>query len=393
MRIVLDLQACQAANSLRGIGRYSLALSKELIRQGTGHEFWVALNGRFPDAVEYLRAELATGLPQERIVVWNAPHPTYAASQANLWREKAAEHVREEFLASLKPDVVHLASLFEGWGEDLVASVGELASNHATAVTLYDLIPYVLADKYLTHNQTYRDWYFRKLGQLCKAQLWLAISEFTRKEASSLLNIPLDSVVNISAAVDSKFRPKRIPEDVEEEVRSRYGILRPFVMYAGGIDPRKNMEVAVRAYSRLPSEVRFAHQFVVVCAIEDGDRQLLSEIARTHGCVGDDIVFTGFVPDQDLLTLYNLCKLFVFPSLYEGFGLPVLEAMSCGAAVIGSSASSIPEVIGRVDALFDPYRVEEITEKIHRGLTDDGFRADLQQHGIGQAARFSWEKA
>ena len=102
-------------------------------------------------------------------------------------------------------------------------------------------------------------------------------------------------------------------------------------------------------------------------------------------------MLTGFVSEEDLLTLYNLCKAFVFPSLHEGFGLPALEAMSCGRAVIGANTSSLPEVIGRDDALFDPMNDRAIAEKIADVLTDDAFRSDLEQHGLKQAKRFSWD--
>jgi hypothetical protein len=102
-------------------------------------------------------------------------------------------------------------------------------------------------------------------------------------------------------------------------------------------------------------------------------------------------VVTGFVSDEDLVSLYNICKLFVFPSLYEGFGLPVLEAMRCGAPVIGSNNSSIPEIIGLEEALFDPTSINSISDKMGQALTDEQFREKLRDNGIVQSARFSWE--
>ena len=102
-------------------------------------------------------------------------------------------------------------------------------------------------------------------------------------------------------------------------------------------------------------------------------------------------MLTGFVPEEDLLVLYNLCKAFVFPSWHEGFGLPALEAMSCGRAVIGANTSSVPEVIGRDDALFDPMSDSSIAAKLEEVLTNDAFRSELERHGLEQAKRFSWD--
>lgn len=134
-------------------------------------------------------------------------------------------------------------------------------------------------------------------------------------------------------------------------------------MYGGGIDYRKNIEGLIRAYARLPLQTRKDHQLAIVCSIRDVDRWRLVELAKEHGIDEKDLILTGFVSDEDLLALYNLCKIFVFPSWHEGFGLPALEAMACGRAVIGSNCSSLPEVIGRSDALFDPKNDESIAKK------------------------------
>src|ERR1700693_418164 len=141
MRILLDLQGAQTNSRFRGIGRYSLALAQSIARDAGDHEVWLAQGGRFPDSIEPLRAAFARLIPPERIRVFEVPSHLAELEVANGWRMQAAELLREKFLADLRPDIVHVSSLFEGYGDDHVASVGRLDPNIRTAVTLYDLIP------------------------------------------------------------------------------------------------------------------------------------------------------------------------------------------------------------------------------------------------------------
>ncbi|MEB4712614.1 glycosyltransferase family 1 protein, partial [Burkholderia contaminans] len=143
----------------------------------------------------------------------------------------------------------------------------------------------------------------------------------------------------------------------------------------------------------LPAELRKSHQLAIVCSIQPASRDALTRLARQVGLDAADVVCTGFVPDEDLLALYNLCRLFVFPSWHEGFGLPVLEAMRCGAPVIGANTSSVPEVIGWEEALFDPKSDDAIAQHMQRGLTDEGYRQALIEHGTRQAGKFSWDRS
>ncbi|MGC1308204.1 MAG: glycosyltransferase [Phormidesmis sp.] len=391
MRIVIDLQGCQSASSRnRGIGRYSMALAKAMAHQASDHELWLCLNGKFLEAIAQIRQSFAADIPAERIVVYDFPGPTGEEDTRNLWRLQASERIREHVISCLRPDVVHVSSLFEGIGDSIITSVGVLDPALATAVTLYDLIPLMREETYL-ENKLIRSWYYRKIESLKKANLLLAISEHSRKEALAALELPEDRIVTVSTAVDDHFRPVQLSVDAVQVLRQRYGLIRPFVMYTGGIDPRKNIEGLIKAYGNLPSDIRQAYQLAIVCSVKTHERERLMALASRYQLAPGEMVLTGFVPDADLVALYNLCELFVFPSLHEGFGLPALEAMSCGAAVIGSSTSSIPEVIGRDDALFDPTRTESITQALHQGLTDPNFRNSLQEFAPQQAAKFSWQ--
>ena len=389
MRIVIDMQGAQSTGSRhRGIGRYTLSLVKAMVYERGEHEIMLALNAQFADAIEPIRAAFDGLLPQENIRVWHALAPTAHIDPANTQRRQAAELVYEAFLASLAPDFIYVTSLFEGMGDGAITSIHRQQSSIPVAVTLYDLIPYINPVPYL-ENPDVKSWYLEKIEHLRRADLWLAISESSRQEGIACLGLSEEYAINVSTDADADFRPIDIAAAQEQTLRRQYGLDKPFVMYTGGIDYRKNIEGLIRAYARLPAEVRKTHQLAIVCSVQPPSREALEQLARQHGLAAHEVVLTGFVPDADLLALYNLCKLFVFPSWHEGFGLPALEAMRCGAPVIGANTSSLPEVIGWPEALFDPHSDEAITDAMHRGLTDAGYRDALVRHGREQAGKFS----
>ncbi|MFC5461349.1 glycosyltransferase [Massilia niabensis] len=389
MRILLDLQACQASSMHRGIGRYSMALALAMARNSAGHELRIVLNEDYPDSVAAIRKAFDSLIPQSHISTFVTPVPAGEVDARNAWRVRAAERIREHYLASLRPDIVHVASLFEGLGDNVAVSVPP-GGRFDTAVTLYDLIPLMRKERYLG-DPNVASWYYRKLEQLKQADLLLAISGSAREEGIELLGLPAERVVNISSAVDAIFRPRALAPDERAALLARHGIKRDFIMYTGGIDYRKNIEGLIEAYAKLPAPLRGQYQLAVVCSIQDPDRFRLERLAAKFNLSKDDLVLTGFVSDDDLVSLYNSTSLFVFPSLHEGFGLPALEAMACGAPTIGSNTSSIPEVIGRLDAMFDPTSIAAISTAMAQVLLDPARQAELRAHGLEQAKRFSWD--
>ena len=389
MRLVVDLQACQTASRERGIGRYSLALTRALARRMGNHEIWLTLNAAFPESVEWLRQAFDDAIPRHRIAVFSTPLPVAENEAANEWRSRTAEPIREAFLSTLAPDIVLLASLFEGLVDDATTSIGMHDGDIVNAVTLYDLIPMLRPD--VLTKPTAKRWYDRKLESLRRADLLLAISEHARAEAMAALNVPAERIAVISTAASDCFRPRAIGDAERAALYSQYGDGRPFVLYSGGFEERKNVRNLILAFARLPQSLRDAYQLILVGRLDAHERKgLLSYCARC-GLRERDVVLPGFLTDDELVAFYNLCELFVFPSFHEGFGLPALEAMACGAAVIGSNATSVPEVIGRADALFDPASVDEIGALLHLALTDASFRVELKAHAVRQAARFSWD--
>lgn len=393
MRIVIDLQGAQCGSRHRGIGRYSLALAQAMARNAGPHEILLVLNGLFPKTIEPIRAAFDGLLPQENIRVWYAPGPVQGSDTANNWRRYSAELIREAFLASLHPDIVHISSLMEGFGDDAVHSIG-LSSTHApTAVTFYDLIPLIQSDVYLTPHPSFENFYKEKIEHLIKADLFLAISDSSRLEAIKCLNLPEDRTVNIGAAADDCFKQIEISDSLQNTLRKKFGITRPFLMYSGAADERKNHLRLIKAFSLLPIELRKNHQLAIVGHLTPEQKEKFETYAKLCGLELSDFIITGRVTDEEMVQFYNLCYSFIIPSWHEGFGLPALEAMSCGAPVIGSNASSLPEVIGREDALFNPFNEKAICQKMVEVLTNDHFRQDLASHGLEQAKKFSWDES
>ena len=392
MRILIDLQGAQSTSRFRGIGRYSLTLALAMARNAGEHEIWLALNSIFPNSILSIRNTFEGLIPAERIRIFEVPIPLAEIKSSNTWRVRSAEILREHFLQQLKPDVVHVASLFEGYQDDAVTSVGVYASNLCTAVTLYDLIPLINQRDYLV-NDTHRDYYLRKLESLKNADLLLSISKQSRSDAIEILKIPQNKIVNISAAADERFLKKTLTTERIHQLKKHYGIQRNIVMYApGGFDERKNFENLISAYSMLSTALRDNHQLIIVGDI-DSERALhIKKLAVKAGLAKDELVLTSYLTDEELVDFYNMTTLFVFPSKNEGFGLPVLEAMSCGAPVIGSNNTSIAEVISLPEALFDPYSPQDISKKIADVLNDQSFRERLVNYGLSRAKNFSWDE-
>ncbi len=389
IRCVLDLQGAQGESRFRGIGRYSLNLAKAMARTAGNHEVWIALSGLFPETAAFLRAEFDSLIPQNRIVTFSLPGPVAEFDPGNTWRRKVAERIREHFLAGLKPDIVHVSSMVEGYADDSVTSLSH-TSSFAIATTFYDAIPFLYPKQYLFTPEI-TSYYLRKLQSIKSTDLLLAISSSSRREAMEALHIAEDRVVNISTGLEERFRQIEVCSEERASLLKKFGVRRPFLMYSGATDSRKNVEGLIAAFALLPPRLRNSHQILLVGKNGVPRQAELQDFARSHGLPEGSIVFTEFVEDSELLALYNSCALFVLPSFHEGFGLPALEAMACGAPTVTSNTTSLPEVVGREDALFDPHQPPDIAGKIERVLTDKNFSDSLRGHGLEQSKKFTWE--
>lgn len=390
MRIVIDLQGAQSSSRFRGIGRYSLSLASAIAKNRGTHEVVIVLNGLFRETIKPIREAFHGILPQENIRIWYAPGPTKECNPGNEGLRESAELIREAFIANLNPDILHISSMFEGYSDDAVTTVGRIEANYPISISFYDLIPFLNPKQYLDSNKNYANYYLRKLDDLKKADCLLAISEFSKQEGIEHLGINPKVITNISSAADSFFQDQ-YPQTGIEELKSKLGITKPFLLYTGGADPRKNLIRLLQAYAKLDPALRSNHQLVLAGRIDSSEMPELLKVIKLNELSADDIIFADYISDADLQTLYFCCKLFVLPSWHEGFGLPALEAMKSGAAVIGSNAASIPEVIQNPAALFDPLSDDSITLKIHEALTNAEFLKSLKEVGAKNAKQFSWD--
>lgn len=391
MRIVIDMQGVQTESRFRGIGRYTMSFVQALCRYQSEHEIILVLSGLFPHTIEPIRASFENLLPQKNICVWNAPGVVHEAQLGNDRRRQTAELIREAFLASLNADVIHISSLFEGYVDDAVTSIGGLSSQTPVSVSLYDLIPLLNSEQYLDNNSLYAQYYHKKIGYLKQASILLAISEYTKQEAIKILPVAEEKVCNISAAIEPCFKPIEVSEQTASQLRKKFNITKPYVLYTGGADSRKNLIRLVEAYAALPDVLRQESQLIFAGKIHSAELNQLKQHAELNGMQADELCFTGYVSDEELVQLINLCHLFVFPSWHEGFGLPALEAMSCGAVVVGANTSCLPEVIGLESAMFDPLNVHAMSQKMQQAMQNKGFREEVRAHGLRQAKNFSWD--
>ena len=392
MKLLIDMQGAQAQSRKRGIGRYTLALVKAIVQQRSNHQIVLLLNSRFTESCQALVEEFSPLIGANNIIQWLPLAPVYQVDSNNQARWKASECLYENVVGRLQPDMVLLTSLFEGAGDDAVTSIKAWRQDYPVATILFDLIPLLHPSPYLD-NPAHARWYHEKLSHLKQADILLSISQATRQEGLEHLSLPESRITNISSAIDDLFRPTDVSEERQYVLRTHYHLPKPFVMYTGGIDHRKNVEGLIRAFAKLPRQIREEHQLAVVCAVHEPEKERLQALAKRSGLAEGTLVLTGYVPEQDLLELYNLCTAFIFPSWHEGFGLPALEAMACGAPVIAANTTSLPEVVGWEEALFDPYSDQTIADKIYQVLVDDDFRERLKKHGLEQAKGFSWQRS
>ncbi|TIQ07196.1 MAG: glycosyltransferase [Mesorhizobium sp.] len=390
MRIALDLQCCQSGSRFGGIGRYSLDLAKAMISSSRRHEFVVLLSSRFPQTVQSIRNEFRNILPQSNILTFDVPAGV-SFRQGRKELISAAEIIREEFIRRVNPDVLHIGSVIEGFDEEVITSIGVADSAIPVAATLYDLIPLVNQEKYIRDGAV-REHYMQKIDCLSRADLLLAISGYSADEGRRLLSGFSGKIVNIQGGIDRKFFKPLTNPGLLTEVRRKYGIDGDYLLYTASFDARKNQEGLIRAFSSLPPTIRNKYQLVLVGNGWPGIYQRLHDVAEKSGLPNNAVVFTGRVEDAELVELYRSCSLFVFASLWEGLGLPIIEAMACGAPVVSSYTTSLPEFLPHASAGFNPESIDSMSLKMAEFLQDEEKLSWLRAAGVDYAQQFTWER-
>ncbi len=255
--------------------------------------------------------------------------------------------------------------------------------------TVHDLAEFRTPGHYTLLRRAYRRYVLRWLAR--RAAHIVTISENSKRDIHELYGIPRERISAVYAGVGPEFRLLG-RERCGKQLAARYGLQGPFILYVGALEhPNKNLVRLIRAFARL-RELGFRGHNLVVVGAGRGNPRAIYRAVHEEG-LEDNIRFLGYVPYADLPLLYNAADVFVYPSLYEGFGLPPVEAMACGLPVACANASSLPEVVGRAAALFDPHDVDDIARTVAALLASESLRDDYAEAGLRQAGRYSWEMA
>lgn len=220
-----------------------------------------------------------------------------------------------------------------------------------------------------------------------KSKYIITVSEFSKKDIVEKYNIDPEKIFVTHLAANKNYKPVSDKRNMSDIIM-KYNIKSKYILTVGNLQPRKNLERLIRAFNQLQRQEWFKEYELVIVGKKDWQLdKLFSNVEMNR-----NIVLTGYVPDSDLSLLYNYCDTFVYPSIFEGFGLPVLEALQCGKAVLTSNSSSLPEVIGDAGILFDPFDIEDIATSIANVLKNKEYRSSLEDKAIIQASKFTWEE-
>jgi glycosyltransferase involved in cell wall biosynthesis len=299
--------------------------------------------------------------------------------------ERSVQGYREfrAALQRLQCDLVHIPNLF---------SIPR-ALPCRYVMTVHDMLDHMARAR--EQSGFWRSLHFQLTKRvLAGASRIFAVSNFTRNEIEKLFEIPPERVEVVYNAIDERFLRGHASAADRDLIARRYQVTYPFLLYAGRISPHKNVVRMIEAFSALKTELERdgAYPDLKLIIIGDdlsGNPDLRRTVVRSG--VHNDVRFLGFVPIEVLRIFYDEAKIFVFPSLYEGFGLPPLEAMVHGTPVVTSNVSSLPEVVGNAAVLVNPENVFEIMRALHRVLMDQALRDRMKERGYKQATRFSWE--
>lgn len=359
MLVGVDASRVQAEGRT-GTEAYSLYLLRELLRLGAPHRFRLYFREREP--VRLFAPDPARW--EARVI----PFP-------RLWT-----HVRLSWeMVQHPPDALFVP-----------AHVLPLVHPRRSIVTVHDLGYLYFPEAHPPFERWYLDWSTR--FNACAAARVLALSETTKADLVRHYEVPPEKVRVVYPGLRKGMVPVE-DEGLVREVLARHGVRQPYFLYVGTLKPRKNLLRLVRAYARFVAQDRVEERPHLVLAGKPGwQYEALAREVERLGLVGQ-VLFPGYVADADLPALYTGALAFVFPSLYEGFGLPLVEAMACGTPVIASRTSACGEVAGDAALLVDPLSEEEIAEALARVARDADLRAALAARGRERARAFSWERA
>lgn len=367
VRVGLDGRAFGNINRFRGIGRYTARLVESLVQAESDFHFVLFGYGPGPDS-----DQLDPGIAQE-----------------TEWRE--IPRSRNLSYLTLLGDHILFARTVKAAGVDIFHAIDHNMTpflDCPSIITVHDLIPLVLRGPYL--GPTSWLWMEAHRRAARKAAAVVAVSENTRRDVEIIWSIPPGRIVVVPEGVSDIYRPVG-DEAVIEDTAARYGVRRPYFLYLGGFDPRKNIHNMMLSFKRFLLRLGGGRQ-LVLCGDRGVFDSYLSDEIEELGLNGS-VVLTGFVGEEDLPALYSGAVGFICISLYEGFGLPLLESMACGTPVLASRAASIPEVIDDAGLLVNPLDPADITAGMEQLADNRGLREELIAKGLRRSSSFTWEKA
>ena len=369
MRIGLDVSSVPGQRA--GGGQYAYQLARGLAAVDRKNTYLLYPTFYYLVHPEHRLAQLPKARNMRTALRWLPP-----ALASYLWRVDRPEAFKERLLGGV--DLVHsttyCAPLFRSRRKRLV-------------VTIYDLTFVTHPEYHLPANVAHCLEGTRSAIE--RADMLIAISESVRRDLIERMHAPAERIVVTPLAADPGLARVTDPA-VLDRARRRYRLPERFVLFLGAMEPRKNLLRLIEAWAALKPAVRRETALVVAGAQGWLNDSVRSRVATLE--LGDRVHLAGYVEGEDLAALYSLATVFAYPSLWEGFGLPVLEAMACGTPVLTSDISSLPEVAGAAAVLVPPTDVEAIADGLLRLLEDAALRADLAERGRRQAASFSWER-
>lgn len=257
----------------------------------------------------------------------------------------------------------------------------------SSVITLHDVIPYRMPK---TVSKRYMKIFSESLpGIVNNSDGIITVSNYSKNDIIKAFNLPEEKVFVTHLASEPIYKPldKLICKSI---VKKKYHIAEDYILYVGGFSPRKNIPGLINAFNRLLDKTNPNLKLIIAGSKGESYANYHELVSRLG--IGDKVVFPGFVPTMDLPFLYNAAKLFVYPSFYEGFGLPPVEAMACGIPIISSNLTSIPEIVGTSGVLVNPHNIEEMAFAMENVLSDKRLADKLSASGIKRASEFSWRK-
>ncbi len=359
MRIAIDIRPLTVSST--GTGTYAFNLIKEIARIDRENEYWLCAHR---DITRSFKEELS-GNSNLHLQIDHYPWGI-------LWQQLCLPSL----LKKLKIDLLHSTLL------TLPFSVP-----CPSVVTIHDLVFRMFPQKHTLANRTVTN--FSVANSVRISQRIIANSENTKKDLMKTLGVPEEKIEVTLLAAESIYRPYGNSQ-VLAKIREKHSQGEKFLLSVGTLEPRKNFFRLIQAFRGFRERISGPPKLLIV----GRKGWSYGKVLRAASKLGleRDVIFTGYLPSQEMPLLYNACEFFVYPSLYEGFGLPPLEAMACGKAVISSGNSSLPEVVGEAGILVDSCQVKEIEEAMIRLWREEKLRKELGSRGLKRAKLFSWEK-